>query len=232
MPFDPLGFLFPKSNIPKGGYGYTTTETVEILPPTVCPLKDDGYYDIPSSTGLDGNHDYYLYVDGQEFKYAYDPRSGSGWIRTDNTDRRFNSIYENIYPDQIVPVPETVTASIKRVSKIDHLIDPKYLTIKIDLLEYGIDVFGMFFAGETQATFDRFEDLFALVNANKDSDITFVLRSGDGSLIVETKASKAMSGYGSVANLSSYVPLYNGTAYAVGLFVTSNGRVLLSAKEM
>lgn len=38
MSFDPIGFMFPKSNIPKGGYGYTdSTGTVHMIDPKYLP---------------------------------------------------------------------------------------------------------------------------------------------------------------------------------------------------
>jgi len=128
-----------KKYIDRQRLAYTEIQEDEILAPTICSrVQDEDYVDenghcfpvgsyiIPNSYGLDGDYEYYLYVNGQEFKYSYDP-NGSGWGRIDHADMRFNSLYESIVPDQIDPIPEAVTVSIKQVSTSIRTMDEQYL---------------------------------------------------------------------------------------------------------
>jgi len=254
MKFDPVGFVFPKSNIPEGGAGYIESKTTEIVPETVIPVSYDEFgwayypYDMPFVRGGESSTAY-VYINGGKYWFSGSEDDVVNYVghqsgpflpidysRNGRPDGETGGFYWTFEPgnDYYGPPPESITISVEETVHTVHTIDLKYLPnrlIKIDLLDYGIDVFGMFFAGETQATFDRAEELFALVNANSYSDVNFVIGASDGSL-VETRAAKGGSYFSGVFSLSSYMPLYNGTAYAVGLFVNADGTVILNAKEM
>ena len=254
MRYNPLGFLFPKSNIPEGGAGYIESNTTELVPETVIPVSYDesGWayypYEMPFVRGGESSTAY-VYINGGKYWFSGSEDDVVDYVghqsgpflpieysRNGRPDGETGGFYWTFEPgnDYYGPPPESITISVEETVHTVHTIDLKYLPnqpIKIDLLDYGIDVFGMFFTGASQATFDRAEELFSLVNATPDCDINFVIRADDGSF-AEVKASKTGSVEGGVFTLSSYAPLYNGELYVIGLFIIADGTVILNAKEM
>ena len=221
MSFDPIGFVFPKSNIPEGGAGYTETTKTVLL---------DGVFEVrivePGVAGFEtevldikGGDQLLVNWNGKQYtSVVFDIGSISGFGNLaiigfgDDTGEPF--IYlpgtmDGNVEGQVVTTnaPGTVTFTVVSKTETVHPIDPKYLPIKvIDLDQYGIGeaIIGLFAQDGGQVELQDTDAFWGALGDDTNVDVRMYLNYR-GTVLELCGVSKAHNGNGRWLQLSASI---------------------------